>query len=412
MSPDLACRFCGAALRETFCDLGSAPLANSFLEASELERVEDSYPLKAFVCGRCFLVQLPVHRSPRDLFGEYAYFSSFSESWLEHARRYTEAVVGRFGLGPASRVVEIGSNDGYLLRHFMKKGIPVLGVEPAANVARAATGQGIPTRVEFFGSASARQIAREGLSADLLVGNNVLAHVPDVNDFVAGLKILLAPRGVATMEFPSLLQLIREGQFDTIYHEHVSYLSFTAAEAILSSHGLVVFDVEELPTHGGSLRVYAGHAGGGACPAGPEVARLRAREEAEGLGKLETYARFEERPRETRRALRAFLAAAKAAGKTVAAYGAPAKGNTLLNYCGAGREFIDYTVDRSPYKQGKYLPGTHLPIHAPERLRETRPDYVLILPWNLKDEIVAQASDVRSWGGRFVVPIPRVEVLA
>jgi SAM-dependent methyltransferase len=411
MSTALACRACGAPLRDSFCDLGASPLSNAFLEAPQLARMEPFYPLHAYVCAQCFLVQLPAGESPERLFGDYAYFSSYSDSWLAHAERYADLVVKRFGFGAQSQVVEIASNDGYLLQYFRAHGIPVLGIEPAANVAGVAREKGIPTRVSFFGAALARELVQEGLAADLLLGNNVLAHVPDLKDFVAGLKIALKPRGVITMEFPHLLQLMQHNQFDTIYHEHFSYFSLATAEAIFASQGLTLFDVEELPTHGGSLRIYARHAGDDSRAVGPAVAELKAREAAAGLGSLAPYAAFAEQVRETKRALLDFLIAAKREGKSVAGYGAPAKGNTLLNYCGIREDFIDYTVDRSPHKQGRYLPGTRIPIHAPEKLRETRPDYVLILPWNLKDEIVAQMAHIREWGGRFVVPIPRVEVL-
>jgi SAM-dependent methyltransferase len=406
-----ACRFCDAPLEESFCDLGMSPLSNAYLAADELQSMERFYPLHAYVCSRCFLVQLPEFETPEQIFSDYAYFSSYSDTWLAHARAYTDAMVARFGFGASSQVVEIASNDGYLLQYFREKGIPVLGIEPAANVAQAAIAKGIPTQVRFFGVETAKQLRDEGLQADLLLGNNVLAHVPDINDFVAGMKIALKPRGVITMEFPHLLRLIAARQFDTIYHEHFSYLSFTTTQRIFAAHGLVLFDVEELPTHGGSLRIYARHAEDTARKVEASVAQLVAREAAAGLAQLQTYAGFAEAVRETKRSLLEFLIAAKRAGKRVAGYGAPAKGNTLLNYCGIGPDFLDYTVDRSPHKQGRYLPGTHIPIHAPEKLRETRPDYVLILPWNLKDEIVGQMAHIREWNGRFVVPIPRVEVL-
>jgi SAM-dependent methyltransferase len=411
MSTGLACRFCAAPLRESFCDLGMSPLSNAYLQAAQLHRMEPFYPLNAFVCGRCFLVQLPEFESPAAIFGDYAYFSSYSDSWLAHARAYTSAMAARFGIGAQSQVIEIASNDGYLLQYFKERGVPVLGIEPAANVAEVAVGKGIPTRVRFFGVDTARELAREGLEADLLLGNNVLAHVPDLNDFVAGMKIALKPRGVITMEFPHLLRLLEEGQFDTIYHEHFSYFSFTTVERVFAAHGLVLFDVEELPTHGGSLRIYARHAAAADAPGGPRAAELKAREAAAGLLQLRTYAEFAERVREAKRALLHFLIGAKRAGKRIAAYGAPAKGNTLLNYCGVGRDFIEYTVDRNPHKQGRYLPGTHIPIHSPDMLRETRPDYILILPWNLREEIVAQLDFVRDWNGKRVLPMPRVEVL-
>ena len=412
MSTTHTCRFCGAELRESFCDLGMSPLSNAYVEAAALQRMEPFYPLHAYVCGKCFLVQLPEFESPQHIFSDYAYFSSYSDSWLAHAKAYTEAMTARFNFDAASQVIEIASNDGYLLQYFKENNIPVLGIEPAANVAAVARQNGIPSRVQFFGVATARELARDGLQADLLLGNNVLAHVPDINDFVAGMKTVLKADGVITMEFPHLLRLMRENQFDTIYHEHFSYLSFTTVEKVFAKHGLTLFDVEELSTHGGSLRIYARHVEDKEKVVGPRVAELKAREAALGLTSLATYAAFAEQVRDTKRALLEFLIAVKREGKRIAGYGAPAKGNTLLNYCGIRQDFIDYTVDRSPHKQGRYLPGTHIPIYAPEKLRETKPDYVLILPWNLKDEIVGQMAHIREWGGKFVVPIPRVEVLA
>ncbi len=407
----LACRFCGAPLSHLFVDLGASPLANSYLEPADLVRAEPFFPLAVYVCGECLLVQLPEAERPEAIFSDYAYFSSFSESWLRHAEAYAAAMIERFGFGPGHQVVEIASNDGYLLRWFQERGVPVLGVEPAANVAAAAEAAGIPTLVKFFGAATARELVAAGTRADLLVGNNVLAHVPDLNDFVAGLKILLGPSGVLTMEFPHLLRLMDEDQFDTIYHEHYSYFSFATVRRVFAAHGLTLFDVEELPTHGGSLRIYVRHDEDGSKPVGERVAALLARETAAGLGRLATYRSFGERVQRVKRGLLRFLIDSKEAGKSIAAYGAPAKGNTLLNYCGIRTDFLDYTVDRSPHKQGRYLPGVRIPIHGPDRLRETRPDYVLILPWNLKEEIVGQMEDVRSWGGRFVVAIPEVRIL-
>jgi SAM-dependent methyltransferase len=407
-----ACRFCGAPLSHVFVDLGASPLANSYLEPADLRKAESFYPLCVYVCGECFLVQLPEEERPEAIFSHYAYFSSYSESWLRHAEEYTAAMVERFGLGPEHRVVEVASNDGYLLRWFAARGIPVLGIEPAANVAAAAEAAGIPTRVKFFGEATARELVAEGIRADLLVGNNVLAHVPGLNDFVAGLKLLLAPAGVLTMELPHLLRLMAEDQFDTIYHEHYSYFSLTTVQQVFAAHGLTLFDVEELSTHGGSLRIYCRHEEDSTKPVGERVADLLAREATAGLSRLETYRSFDEQVRRVKRGLLRFLIQAKEEGRSVAGYGAPAKGNTLLNYCGVRTDLLDYTVDRSPHKQGRFLPGTRIPIHGPDRLRETRPDYVLILPWNLKEEIVEQMADVRSWGGRFVVAIPEVKVLA
>jgi SAM-dependent methyltransferase len=405
------CRFCGAPLSHSFADLGMSPPSNSFLRPEQLGRMEKFYPLHAWVCGACFLVQLEQFETPEQIFSDYAYFSSYSESWLAHAHAYTASVTKRFGLGEKSKVVEIASNDGYLLQHFVARGIPVLGIEPAANVAQAAEKKGVPSLVKFFGTQTAKELVAQGTRADLLLGNNVLAHVPDLNDFVAGMKLLLAPRGAITMEFPHLLKLMQENQFDTIYHEHFSYFSFLTARQVFAKHGLILFDVEEIPTHGGSLRVYARHAEQADQAASPRVADLIARERAAGLDGLDAYQAFGEQVKDTKRRLLEFLIGAKRAGKRIAGYGAAAKGNTLLNYCGIRSDFIDYAVDRNPHKQGCFLPGVHIPVHGPERIRETRPDYVLILPWNLKDEIVAQMAEIRSWGGKFVVPIPQVKVL-
>jgi len=407
-----ACRFCNAPLRHTVVDLGMSPLANSYLSAEQLNRMEPFYPLRVYVCEACLLVQLEAFETPESIFGDYAYFSSYSDSWLRHARAYAEMAIDRFALGSASRVVEVASNDGYLLQYFVERGIPVLGIEPAANVARVAIEQGIPSLVRFFGQPTARDLAADGTRADLLIGNNVLAHVPDLNDFVAGLKIVLAPGGVITMEFPHLARLMAENQFDTIYHEHFSYFSLIAVRRVFAYHGLTIFDVEELPTHGGSLRIFARHTEDGSRPVGERVVELLAREEQAGYTRLEHYLAFGEQVKATKRKLLRFLGQAKDAGLRIVAYGAPAKGNTLLNYCGAGTDVIDFTVDRSPHKQGLFLPGTHIPIRTPEAIRELQPDYVLILPWNLREEIVEQMAFVREWGGRFVVPIPEVTVLA
>ena len=405
------CRFCAAPLRLSFADLGMSPPSNSFLEAEALNRMERFYPLHAWVCEKCFLVQLEEFETPEQIFSDYAYFSSYSESWLEHAKAYTQAMTARFGLNAASFVVEIASNDGYLLQYFVAQGVPVLGVEPAANVAAVAEKKGVPTLVKFFGTRTAAELAAAGRKADLILGNNVLAHVPDLNDFVRGMNLLLKPGGVVTMEFPHLLKLMQENQFDTIYHEHFSYISFVVAERVFAAHGLILFDVDEIPTHGGSLRIYARHAANAALPVAKKVAELRAREQAAGLERADTYRSFAEQVRATKRSLLKFLIGARESGKRVAGYGAPAKGNTLLNYCGVRSDLLEYTVDRSPHKQGRFLPGVHIPIHAPERIMQTRPDYVLILPWNLKDEIVAQMAGIRAWGGRFVVPIPETRVL-
>jgi 2-polyprenyl-3-methyl-5-hydroxy-6-metoxy-1,4-benzoquinol methylase len=408
---DSGCLFCGAALRHTFVDLGMSPLCESYVAKDRLNHMEPFYPLHVYVCDACFLVQLQEYVSAEHIFSEYAYFSSYADSWVEHMRRYAEMITHRLALGPDSLVVEVASNDGYLLQHFVKMGIPVLGIEPAANVARVAVDKGIPTLVKFFGEETARDLAAHGKQADLICGANVLAQVPRPKDFVKGLRILLKPGGVVTIEFPHLMRLMAESQFDTIYHEHFSYFSFTSAERIFAAQGLTLFDVEELPTHGGSLRIYARHAGDRSKPVSRRAEELRRREAEAGLLRVETYARFGEQVKDTKRKLLAFLIDAKRAGKTIVGYGAPGKGNTLLNYCGIGTDFIDFTVDRNTYKQGKFLPGTRIPIHHPDRIREARPDYVLILPWNFKDEIVQQMAYVREWGGKFVVPIPEARVL-
>jgi SAM-dependent methyltransferase len=405
------CRLCEAPLSHTFVDLGMSPLCESYRTRERLNEMEPFYPLHAFVCQECWLVQLMEYVSPDDIFSEYAYFSSFSESWLQHARCYVEMISERLGLGPRSHVVELASNDGYLLQYFVKRSIPVLGIDPAANVAKVANERGVPTLVRFFGQDTARELVAEGRQADLLLGNNVLAHVPDLNNFVAGMKILLKPRGVITMEFPHLQRLMEGNQFDTIYHEHFSYFSFLSAQATFARHGLVVFDVDEISTHGGSLRVYVRHAEDDSKPAALAVSNLRQRERELGFDKPETYQAFDQQVRETKWKLIEFLIDAKRNGKNIVGYGAPGKGNTLLNYCGIRTDLIDYTVDRNPYKHGKYLPGTHIPIFAPERIRETKPDFVLILPWNLKDEIVKQLAYIKEWGGRCVVPIPTIIVL-
>jgi len=406
------CRFCSAPLENVFCDLGMSPLANSYLEEGQLQSVESFYPLRAFVCSQCLLVQLEEFETPEHIFGDYAYFSSYSNSWLDHCNRYVQQVRKRFNLDESSQVVELASNDGYLLQYFKEAGIPVHGVEPAANVAEVAESKGIPTLIEFFGIDCAKGMAAQGRMADLLLGNNVLAHVPDLNDFVAGMKIVLKPSGVITMEFPHLLKLMQLNQFDTIYHEHFSYFSLHTVMQVFSRHGLAIFDVEELPTHGGSLRIYAQHAGDEARPTLEAVNRVTDSEAEAGLTKLETYSGFGGRVLRAKCDLLDFLITLKREGKRVVGYGAPAKGNTLLNFCGIGREFIDYTVDRSLAKQDRYLPGTHIPVFATEKIDETRPDYLLILPWNIKDEIIERAKHIRDWGGKFVVPIPGVEVIS
>lgn len=399
-----ACRFCGGRLAEVV-DLGMSPLCESFLAADQLNRMEPFYPLKVRVCEQCFLMQLDEYVSPSEIFNEYAYFSSYSDAYLEHARAYVDGIVRRLRLGPASHVVELASNDGYLLQHFVAAHIPVLGIEPAANVAGAALAKGVPTSVEFFSADGAQRMAK----ADLVIANNVLAQVPAINDFVAGIRLLLKPSGVATVEFPHLLKLIGENQYDTIYHEHFSYFSLGTAERIFAAHGLRLFDVEEIWTHGGSLRLYL-------CPekadraTGPAVAAIKAREAEAGLDRMHGFSRFAEQVRQAKWNLVDFLIRAKWYGKSIVAYGAPGKGNTLLNYCGIRTDILDYAVDRNPYKHGRFTPGTHIPIFPPERMAETKPDYVLVLPWNLKHEVMASHSYIRDWGGQFIVPIPDVAV--
>ena len=404
------CRFCGVTLRHTFVDLGMSPLCESYLTREQLNQMEPFYPLHAYVCERCFLVQVEEYVGPERIFSEYAYFSSYSNTWLQHAKAYTDMIVDRLRLGPERQVVELGSNDGYLLQYFAAKGIPVLGIEPAANVAAAAMKKGVPTLTRLFGRETAPELAAEGRGADLLIGNNVLAQVTDLNGFVEGMRVLLKPGGVITMEFPHLMRLLEENQFDTIYHEHFSYFSFLTVQRIFSAHGLTLFDVEEVPTHGGSLRIYARHTDDGSKPLTGRVAELVAREKTGGFEQLGRYSAFTAQVHETKRKLLDFLISAKRQGKSVAGYGAPGKGNTLLNYCGIRTDFLEYTVDRNPYKQGRFLPGTHIPIFPPERIGATQPDYVLILPWNLRDEIMEQLAGIRYWGGQFVVPIPDVKV--
>ncbi len=404
------CRFCGTRLRQTFVDLGLSPLCESYVSAEQMKEPETLYPLHSFVCEECYLVQLPEYVSPQAIFEEYAYFSSYSDSWLAHAKSYVSEISERLNLNAQSFVIELASNDGYLLQYFLERDIPVLGIEPAKNVAQTAIKKGIPTVTEFFGVTLARKLAAEGRRADLLLGNNVLAHVPEINDFVGGMKILLKPAGVITMEFPHLVRLIEENQFDTIYHEHFSYLSFTTVSRIFESHGLRLFDVDEIKTHGGSLRIYACHADDNSKPVSAAAKRLTQTEADWGIAKLEPYTAFTQKVEATKRGLLRFLIETRSAGKTIAGYGAPGKGNTLLNYCGIRTDFLDYTVDRSTYKQGKFTPGTRIPIYAPERIRETKPDFLFILPWNLKDEIMQQCSYIREWGGKFVVPIPEAKV--
>ncbi|HET6734137.1 class I SAM-dependent methyltransferase [Mycobacterium sp.] len=408
---DSLCRQCSTPLRQSFCDLGMTPLANSYLTEADLNRREVFYPLHAYVCLNCFLVQLAEFESPEAIFGDYLYFSSYSQSWLDHARTYVEDVIDRFQLDGDSQVIEIASNDGYLLQYFNDAGIPSMGIEPAKNVAAAARDRGIKTMVAFFGTSLAKELVNEEIRADLLIGNNVLAHVPDLNDFVKGMSIVVAPDGLMTLEFPHLLELIEFNQFDTIYHEHFSYFSLTTVARLFADHGLRVFDVEQLSTHGGSLRIYACHADYAGHPTTRRVSELIQIERASGLDRLEGYVAYPERVKRVKRALVTFLIDAHDHGRSAVAYGAPAKGNTLLNYCGIGTDLLQYTVDRSPHKQGRFLPGTHLPIFAPDHIRQTRPDYLVILPWNLRDEIVEEMSYIREWGGKFVIPIPELAVV-
>ena len=388
-----------------------SPLCESFLPADQLNRMEPFYPLKVYVCSNCFLVQLEEYVSPEHIFTEYAYFSSYSDSWLQHARNYTDLMIERFQLTSKNQVIELASNDGYLLQYFVKRGIPSLGVEPAKNVAKVAVEKGIPTITEFFGVKLARKLAQEGQNADLLLGNNVLAQVPDINDFVAGMKIAMKPHGIITMEFPHLMRLIEGNQFDTIYHEHFSYFSFIAVEKIFAEHGITLFDVEELKTHGGSIRIYGRHVEETAKPVSDRVLEMTDREIRAGYNRMEVYSTFAEKVKDTKQKILRILIDLKHQGKRVAGYGAPGKGNTLLNYCGIRNDFLDYTVDRSPYKHGRFTPGTHIEIFPPEKIRQDRPDYLFILPWNLKDEIIRQMSFIREWGGKFIVPIPEAEII-
>jgi SAM-dependent methyltransferase len=404
------CRFCGAPLEHVFVDLGMSPIANAYPGAEDIHRMEPFYPLRCLVCAQCFLVQLEEFEPPERIFSDdYAYFSSYSSSWVEHARAYVEMAAGRFALGSGDRVVEIASNDGYLLQFFVERGVPALGIEPAANTAEAARERGVETLVRFFGTETAREVAAQG-RADLVIGNNVLAHVPDLNDFVAGVGELLAPGGTVTMEFPHLLRLISNREWDTIYHEHFSYFSWLTVRRVFAAHGLRLYDVEEIPTHGGSLRIYGCHAAAELADT-PAVAELERRERDAGLDRLETYLSFEQRVREHKWAIVEFLVNERRAGSRIAAYGAPAKGNTLLNYCGVRTDLIEFTADMNPVKQGRFLPGTHIPIFAPDHIRSERPDLVLILPWNIRAEIAEQLAYVREWGGRLAVPAPEVGVI-
>ena len=406
------CRFCDSELSHIFVSLGLSPLSNTYLSKEQLRRKEPVFPLDAYVCQKCFLVQLPEVESPKNIFGDdYAYFSSYSETWLKHTKEYTDKMVKLLGLNKKSYVVEVASNDGYLLQNFIPMGIPVLGIEPARNVAEVARKKGVPTETVFFGVETAKRLSFGGRLPDLLLGNNVLAHVPDLNDFIQGLKILLKPGGIITIEFPHLMKLIEDMLFDTIYHEHFSYFSFLTVEKVFAFHGLAIFDVERISTHGGSLRIYAKRIGDASKQISNNVLELCAEEKAGGYNTLRPYLNFSVRVVEKKMEILEFLINAKKNKHTVVGYGAPAKGNTLLNYCGIKSDFISYTVDRNPYKQGKYLPGSHIPIEAPEKIRITKPDFVFVLPWNIKDEVMEQMSFIREWGGKFVIPIPKFEVV-
>ncbi len=405
------CRFCSAPLEHLFADLGMTPLANSYLKPEHLKKMEPFYPLQAYVCGKCFLVQLEEFESPEHIFGDYAYFSSYSDFFLEHAKAYVHAMIERFMYNSDSFVVELASNDGYLLKNFIERKIPVLGIEPAANVAEVAQKAGIPSLVRFFGKQLASELVRDNKYADLIIGNNVLAHVPDLNDFVGGMKLLLKPGGVITMEFPHLMRLVDNNQFDTIYHEHFSYFSFITVAAVFEHHGLRIFDIDEIMTHGGSLRIYAKHIDDPQNTETKKVRELRQREETAGYTGLELYFKFGEKIKRTKRNILEFLTKVKKDGGSIVAYGAPAKGNTLLNYCGIRTDFIEYTVDRSPHKQGSYLPGTRIPVRHPDAIAATKPDFIFLLAWNLKDEIMKQLEYIREWGGKFVIPIPEVKVV-
>ena len=406
------CRFCKTELQRVFIDLINSPASNSFLTREQLNEPEVFYPLKVFTCSNCFLVQIDEYKKSDDIFNSgYVYFSSFSKSWLNHARRYTDMVIQRFGYGKSSQVIEVASNDGYLLQYFHQREIPVLGIEPTANTAEVAKAKGVETVVDFFGVRLAKELAAKGIKADLLLGNNVLAHVPNIVDFVGGMKIILKPQGVVTMEFPHLMQLVDNNQFDTIYHEHFSYLSFTTVKKIFASQGLELFDVDEIPTHGGSLRIYAKHREDNSKSIAPTVEALLQKEKEKGLTSLAYYDNFQQKALHIKLELTTFLVEQKRRRKKVAAYGAAAKGNTLLNYCGIKNDLIGFVVDANPYKQNKYLPASHIPVVNEEHLKNTQPDYVIILPWNLKDEITEQLSYIKEWEGKFVIPIPNLEVL-
>lgn len=406
------CRLCNTTLKHKFLSLGNSPLSNSFLEEKDLVSAELYYPLDIYVCEKCYLTQLDEFEPPKKIFsGNYAYYSSYSDTWLRHCEEYAKMIIDKLSLDKSSLIVEIASNDGYLLQYFKEQELPVLGIEPASNIAKMAEGKGIPTDAAFFDTSYAKKMAKENRQADLIVGNNVLAHNPNLNDFVEGLRIALKPNGIITMEFPHLLRLIENNQFDTIYHEHLSYFSFHVARDLFKKHGIVLFDVEEISTHGGSLRIYGKHENNNSETITGRVKNLLKKEESAGLLNLDTYYQFGEKVNSAKRKLLQFLIQAKNDGKKIVGYGAPAKGNTLLNYCGIRTDFLDYTVDRNPYKQNKYLPGTHIPIKHPDIIKEDKPDYLIVLPWNIKEEIVNQMSFIREWGGKFIIPIPEVKVV-
>lgn len=405
------CRLCGKTLTRPFLDLGVSPLANSYVHSDRLQQSESMYPLKTFVCDCCFLVQVEDYESPNHIFSDYAYFSSYSESWLAHCKSYVDTMIKRFGFDSQQQVIEIASNDGYLLQYFAEREVPVLGIEPAANVAAVAKEKGIPTVVDFFGTSLARKLSEQGKSADLLLGNNVLAHVPNLNDFVSGMKIILKPTGVITMEFPHLKQLIEHVQFDTIYHEHYSYFSFTTVCQLFKKHGLVVFDVEQMQTHGGSLRIYVQHEEYSEREVTSGVKTLLEEEQSFGMTDISMYQSFSEKAMRLKRDIVQLCLSIKNEGKTIVGYGAPAKGNTLLNYCGLDKDYFDFTVDRSPHKQGKYLPGSRIPINAPDKIKDARPDYLFVFPWNLADEIIQQTAYIREWGGKWIIPVPHAHII-
>ncbi|MGY5151481.1 MAG: methyltransferase domain-containing protein [Candidatus Nitrosopumilus sp. bin_6a] len=405
------CRFCNESLETSFVDLGFTPLSNSFLKKQDLENKEKIYPLHAFICKNCLLVQLEEFEKPENIFSDYAYFSSYSKTWLEHARKYSELMISNLKLNESSKVIEVASNDGYLLQFFKDKKISVLGIEPAQNVAKVAQEKGIPTISRFFGIKFAKELAEKGIFADLLLGNNVLAHVPDINDFVEGMKIILKKRGVITLEFPHILQLIKNNQFDTVYHEHFSYFSFYTVQKIFSHHKLRIFDVEELPTHGGSLRIYVKHEDDELKQISENVEKLNLKEKDFGCTDFEKYIKFQKNIDKIKEDVNNFFIMAMNQKKKVVGYGAPAKGNTLLNYCEINNEMMEYTVDISEYKQGLFLPGTHIPIYNPSKIKDSKPDYIFILPWNLKKEIMKQLEFIREWGGKFIIPIPEVKIL-